>query len=145
MNPVKNGGITGEREDIGPAARPSGRHPQPHRRITVVELDPRGRNRSASRLMSSLFAQSYVTKMIVENIELIEVISVNSDDIDCGETITVWTSPEDGITTFTDRGIECLKEFHTDLRTGSGGVREFRVDEECETEMIESIMAREPR
>mgnify|MGYP003669491655 FL=1 len=48
--------------------------------------------------MSSLFAQSYVTKMIVENIELIEVISVNSDDIDCGETITVWTSPEDGIT-----------------------------------------------
>ena len=49
------------------------------------------------------------------------------------------------ITTFTDRGIECLKEFHTDLRTGSGGVREFRVDEKSETEMIERIMAREPR
>jgi hypothetical protein len=95
--------------------------------------------------MSGLFAMNYVAEMIGENIELIEVISANSGNIDYGEMTTVWTSPEDGIIAFTDHGIECLKEFLADVRTWSGGIREFLVDENCGPETIERIMAREPR
>lgn len=95
--------------------------------------------------MSSLCAINYVAEMIGENIELIEVVSANSDNIDHGEMATVWTGPDDGITAFTDRGIESLKEFLADVRSWPGGMREFLVDERCETEMIKRIMAREPR
>jgi hypothetical protein len=58
-----------------------------------------------------------VAKMIGESSELIEVVSWNSDNIDYGEMIHVHDGTEQGITTFTDRGIESLQEFLADLRT----------------------------
>ena len=39
---------------------------------------------------------------------------------------------EAGITTFTDRGIESLKEFLADIHTWHGGVRQFLVDKQCD-------------
>jgi hypothetical protein len=41
---------------------------------------------------------------------------------------------EEGITTFTDRGIESLKEFLADIRSCEGGVRQFLVNEQCDQE-----------
>ncbi|WP_392714491.1 hypothetical protein [Rhizobium ruizarguesonis] len=41
------------------------------------------------------------------------------------------------ITTFTERGIESLKEFLADIRTWNGGVRQFLADEQCDPEKIE--------
>jgi len=110
-----------------------------------MELDASGQNRGASRLMSSLYTISYVAKMIGENTELVEVVSANSDNIDDGEMFTMWTSQEDGIIAFTDRGIECLKEFLADLRTTSAGIREFLVAENCSQEKITRIIAHELR
>lgn len=95
--------------------------------------------------MSSLCAINYVAEMIGENIELIEVVSTNLDNIDHDEMATVWTGPDDGITAFTDRGIESLKEFLADVRSWPGGIREFLVNENCDIEMIERIMAGELR
>lgn len=96
--------------------------------------------------MSSLCAINYVAEMIGENIELIEVVNTNSGNIDHGEMATVWTGgSDDGITAFTDRGIESLKEFLADVRSWPGGMREFLVNENCDTEIIERIMARKPR
>ena len=43
--------------------------------------------------------------MIDESLELIEVVSWNSDDIDYGEMIQVYDGTDDiSLTTFTDRG-----------------------------------------
>jgi hypothetical protein len=68
----------------------------------------------------------HVAKMIGESVELIEVVSWNSDNIDYGEMIHVHDGTEEGITTFTDRGIESLQEFIADVRTWPGGIRRKR-------------------
>ena len=86
-----------------------------------------------------------VAKMIGESPELIEITSANSDNIDYGEMIWVDNGTEEGIKTFTDRGIECLQELIADIRTWEGGVREFLRDEQCEPDVIERTMADESR
>ena len=86
-----------------------------------------------------------VAKMIGESPELIEITSANSDNIDYGEMIWVDNGTEEGIKTFTDRGIECLQELIADIRTWEGGIREFLRDEQCEPDVIERIMADEIR
>ena len=83
--------------------------------------------------------------MIGESPELIEITSANSDNIDYGEMIWVDNGTEEGIKTFTDRGIECLQELIADIRTWEGGIREFLRDEQCEPDVIERIMADEIR
>ena len=57
--------------------------------------------------------------------------------------IHVHDGTEEGITTFTDRGIEALQEFLADVRTWHGGIRQFLIDQQCEPEVIERIMAKE--
>ena len=92
-------------------------------------------------------AIGHVATMINENLELIEEIAANSDNIDYGELVYVSTGPglEDGLTAFTSRGIESLQEFITDVRTWPGGVRQFLIDQDCDPNTIERIMADEPR
>lgn len=86
-----------------------------------------------------------VAKRIGENLELIEVVSANSDNIDDGEMIWIDDGTEEGIKAFTDRGIECLQELLADIPTWEGGIREFLRDEQCEPDVIERIMADEIR
>jgi hypothetical protein len=86
-----------------------------------------------------------VAKRIGENLELIEVISANSDNIDDGEMIWIDDGTEEGIKAFTDRGIECLQELLADIRTWDGGIREFLRDEQCEPDLIERIITHERR
>jgi hypothetical protein len=87
----------------------------------------------------------YVDSRIGENIELLQQIANNSYNIDYGEMIHAHDGNEEGITTFTDREIESLKEFLADIRTWEGGVRQFLVDEQCDPEKIERIMADESK
>ncbi|MDF3907017.1 hypothetical protein [Paracoccus sp. AS002] len=84
-----------------------------------------------------------VARQLGENLELIELVSANSDNIDYGETIWVDNGTEEGLTTFTDRGIECLQELLADIRTWEGGILEFLRAEQCESDVIERIMADE--
>lgn len=79
--------------------------------------------------------------MIGESPELIEITSANSDNIDYGEMIWVDNGTEEGIKTFTDRGIECLQELLADIRTWDGGILEFLRYEQCDPAVIERIMA----
>ena len=92
-----------------------------------------------------IYAIGYVAKMIGENLELLEQIATNSDNIDYGEMIDVATGPDEGLTAFTGRGIESLQEFIADVRTWPGGIRQFLIDQDCDPDMIERIMADEPR
>lgn len=92
-----------------------------------------------------VYTIQFVAKMIGENLELIEEIASNPDNINEGEMIHVRNGTEEGITTFTDRGIESLQEFLADVRTREGGIRQFLGDERCDPELIERIMADEPK
>jgi len=92
-----------------------------------------------------IIATSHVATMIGENLELLEQVIANSDNIDYGERIRVTTGPNEGLTALTRRGIEGLQEFIADVRTWPGGIRQFLLDEGCDLEVIERIMADEPR
>ena len=101
-----------------------------------------------SRLMSRVthvHSIGQVARRIGESLELIEVVSWNSDNIDYGEMIYVHDGTEEGITTFTDRGIESLQEFLADVRTWNGGIRQFLIDQQCAPDAIERIMAKEQK
>lgn len=90
-----------------------------------------------------VYSIDQVARMIGESLELIDVVSQNTDNIDYGEIIHVHDGTEEGITTFTDRGIEALREFLADIRTWDGGIRQFLIDQECQPEVFERIMANE--
>jgi len=92
-----------------------------------------------------VFSIDHVAKMIDESLELIEIISSNSDNIDYGEMIQVYNGTDISLTTFTDRGVESLQELLADIRTWDGGIRKFLIDEQCEPDVIERIMAHEKK
>ncbi|KQZ19756.1 MULTISPECIES: hypothetical protein [Mesorhizobium] len=91
-----------------------------------------------------VYTIEYVATLIGENLELLQEITGNSENIDYGEMIHVHDGSEEGITTFTDRGIESLKEFLADVRTWDGGVRQFLADSQCDPGMIKRVMADKP-
>lgn len=92
-----------------------------------------------------IYAIGYVAKMIGENCELVEQIATNPDNIDYGEIIDVATGPDRSATAFTGRGIESLQAFIADVRTWPGGIRQLLIDQGCDPDIIERIMADEPR
>lgn len=95
--------------------------------------------------VTHVYSINYVAKTIGESLELIEVVSCNADNIDYGEMIHVRTGAEEDLTTFTDRGIESLQEFLADVRTWPGGIRQFLIDQQCEPDLIQRIMATEKK
>ena len=95
--------------------------------------------------VTQVYSIDQVARMTGESLELIEVVSWTSDNIDYGETIHVHDGTEKGITTFTDRGIEALQEFLADVRTWDGGIRQFLLDQQCEPDVIDRIMAKEDK
>lgn len=92
-----------------------------------------------------LYTIRHVATLIGENLELLEEIAANSDNIDYGEMIYVDDGTDEGTTAFTDRGIESLQEFIADVRTWKGGIRAFLEDSQCDPEIIERIMADQPK
>jgi hypothetical protein len=111
--------------------------------MELAEADaPIGRSCMMARV-THVHTIDEVARRIGENLELIEIVSANPDNIDYGEMIWVDDGTDEGIKTFTDRGIECLQELLADIRTWEGGIREFLRDEQCDPKVIESIMADE--
>jgi len=92
-----------------------------------------------------VYSIGYVATLIGVNLELLEEIASNSDNIDYGEMIRVYDGTDEAITAFTDRGIESLQEFLADVRTRDGGIRAFFECNECDPEVIERIVAEEPK
>ncbi len=112
-----------------------------------MELD-RHRRPADGGLMTRpthVYTINYLATLIGENLELLQEVASNSDNIDYGEMIHAHDGSEEGITTFTDQGIESLKEFLADIRTWKGGVRQLLIDNQCDPEKIERIMADEPK
>jgi len=87
----------------------------------------------------------YVAKRIGENLELLEEIAANPDNIEYGEMIDVATGPDEAIIALTNRGLENLQEFITDVRTSQGGMRQFLSEQNCDPAMIKRILADELR
>jgi hypothetical protein len=90
-----------------------------------------------------IYTLKEVAGMIGENLELIEELAANSDNIAEGELVHVRDGSEDGTKGLTENGIDDLQDLLADIRTWDGGIRQFLVDEQCDPEMIERVMADE--
>ena len=95
--------------------------------------------------VTQVYSIDEVARRIGESLELIEIVSWNDDNIDYGEMIRVYDGTDESLVTFTERGIESLQELLADLRSWEGGIRQFLIDEQCDPDVIETIMAREKR
>src|SRR3546814_20716437 len=84
-----------------------------------------------------------VADLIDEDMELLEEITYNSDNTDYGEMIHIEDGSEDGMTGFTDRGIECIEELLRDARRWTGGLLRFLVADHCDTETNARLMAKQ--
>jgi len=93
--------------------------------------------------VTQVYSIDEVARRIDESRELLEIISWNDDNIDYGEMIRVHNGSDESLVTFTQRGIESLQEFLADVRTWDGGLRQFLIDEQCEPDVIETMMAHE--
>ena len=92
-----------------------------------------------------IYTLKEVAGMIDENLELIEEVTANSDNIAEGELVYVRDGSEDGTKGLTENGINDLQDLLADIRTWDGGIQQFLVDEQCDPEMIERIMADEAK
>lgn len=81
--------------------------------------------------------------MIGENLELIEDVTANSDNLSEGDLVYVSDGSKDGTKGITENGIDERQNLLADIRTWDGGIRQFLVDEQCDHEMIERVMADE--
>ncbi|MGZ2505405.1 hypothetical protein ACVINI_005951 [Rhizobium beringeri] len=90
-----------------------------------------------------IYTLKEVAVMIGENLELLEEVTANSDNIAEGELVYVRDGSEDGTKGLTENGIDDLRDLLADIRTWDGGIRQFLVDEQCDPEMIERVMADE--
>ena len=90
-----------------------------------------------------IYTLNQVAGMIGENLELIEAVTANSDNISEGELVYVSDGSEDGTKGLTENGIDELQSLLADIRTWDGGIRQFLIDEQCDPEMIERVMADE--
>ncbi|MBM7048448.1 hypothetical protein [Rhizobium lusitanum] len=90
-----------------------------------------------------IYTLKEVAGMIGENLELIEEVTANSDNIAEGELVYVRDGSEDGTKGLTENGIDDLQDLLADIRTWDGAIRHFLVDEQCDPDMIERVMADE--
>ena len=82
-------------------------------------------------------------RRIGAHIELVAEVTSNPDNVDDGEMLHIQDGTEDGATALTERGIECVEDLIADIRTWKGGIRQFLVDQQCDDDMIERVMADE--
>ncbi len=92
-----------------------------------------------------IYTLNEVSVMIGENLELIEEVTANSDNIAEGELVYVRDGSEDGTKGLTENGIDDLQNLLADIRTWDGGIRQFLLDQLCDPEMIERVMADEAK
>lgn len=90
-----------------------------------------------------IYTLKEVAGLIGENLELIEEVTANPDNIALGELVYVRDGSEDDIKGLTENGVDDLRDLIADIRTWDGGIRQFLIDEHCDPEMIERIMADE--
>lgn len=90
-----------------------------------------------------IYTLKEVAEMIGENLELIEEVTANSDNISEGELLYVRDGSEHGTKGLTENGVDELQNLLADIRTWDGGICQFLVDEQCDPDVVERVMADE--
>jgi len=95
--------------------------------------------------VTHVFSIDYVAKLLEEDSELLQAIVSNDDNLSYGSIISVYTGPDEAITSLTRGGIEELEQMLAHARRTAdewnGFLEDFVVDEE----LIARIKAKSPR
>jgi hypothetical protein len=95
--------------------------------------------------VTHVFSIDYVAKLLDEDPELLQAITSNDDNLSYGSIISVYTGPDEAITSLTRDGIEELEQMLVHARRTADEWNDFLeafVDDE---ELIARVKAKSPR
>lgn|SRR5690554_2729419 len=95
--------------------------------------------------VSHVFSIEYVAKLLDADPELLQAIVSNDDNLSYGSIISVYTGPDEAITSLTRDGMEELEQMLDDARRSTEEWNDFLeafVDDE---KLITRIKAKSPR
>jgi hypothetical protein len=102
-------------------------------------------DRCDGRARGGLLTIAVAAEHLGENVDLVDQILSNSDNLDERDLMRIHDGSDVGITAITGRGIEAVEELLADIRSWPGGIRQFLIDDHCDPEIIECIMADEAK
>ena len=94
---------------------------------------------------AGMFTIAAAAKRLGENVDLVDHILSNPDNVDYADLTHIDDGSEGGIAAVTGRGVESVEELLADIRTWPGGIRQFLIDDHCDQETVDRIMADEAK
>ncbi|MBB4189799.1 hypothetical protein GGE07_006503 [Sinorhizobium terangae] len=95
--------------------------------------------------VTHVFSIDYVAKLLDEDSELLQAIVSNDDNLSYGSIISVYTAPDEAITSLTRNGIEELGQMLAHARRTADEWNDFLEDFVDDQELIARIKAKSPR
>ncbi|MDK1494840.1 hypothetical protein QN219_33660 [Sinorhizobium sp. 7-81] len=95
--------------------------------------------------VTHVFSIDYVAKLLDEDSELLQSIVSNDDNLSYGSIISVYTGPDEAITSLTRNGIEELGQMLAHARRTADEWNDFLEDFVDDQELIARIKAKSPR
>ncbi|MBA8910194.1 MULTISPECIES: hypothetical protein [Aminobacter] len=95
--------------------------------------------------VTHVFSIDYVAKLLDEDVELLQAIVSNDDNLSYGSSISVYTGPDEAITSLTRDGIEELEQILTNARRTADEWNDFLEAFIDDGELIARIKAKSQR
>lgn len=95
--------------------------------------------------VTHVFSIDYVAKLLDEDAELLQAIVSNDDNLSYGSSISVYTGPDEAITSLTRDGIEELEQMLTNARRTADEWNDFLEAFIDDGELIARIKAKSQR
>ncbi|MES0151048.1 hypothetical protein NKJ95_28150 [Mesorhizobium sp. M0012] len=95
--------------------------------------------------VTHVFSIDYVAKLLDEDAELLQAIVSNDDNLSYGSIISVYTGPDEAITSLTRDGMEELEQMLTHARRTADEWNDFLEAFVDDQELISRIKAKSPR
>ncbi|ESW63209.1 MULTISPECIES: hypothetical protein [unclassified Mesorhizobium] len=95
--------------------------------------------------VTHVFSIDYVAKLLDEDAELLQAIVSNDDNLSYGSIISVYTGPDEAITSLTRDGMEELEQMLTHARRTADEWSDFLEAFVDDQELIARIKAKSPR
>ncbi|MBB6470384.1 hypothetical protein HNQ96_006282 [Aminobacter lissarensis] len=95
--------------------------------------------------VTHVFSIDYVAKLLDKDVELLQAIVSNDDNLSYGSSISVYTGPDEAITSLTRDGIEELEQILTNARRTADEWNDFLEAFIDDGELIARIKAKSQR
>ena len=95
--------------------------------------------------VGQVYTLEYVATLLGEDLEMLEAIVSNDDNLTYGSIVSVCTGPDESITSLTDDGVDELRSMITCARRSPDEWDEFLQSFVGDQDIINRVMAKNPR